>query len=97
MYLGRDDVTVIATLEPSDDEMARRVAKHQARCRAGWATLEEPYTLASAVAQVHTPAALIDCLSGFVSNLLLKYEDEGELAAIRRVLSATNALIFAAK
>ncbi len=96
-HLGQDNITVIATLEPLDDEMARRVAKHKARRPANWRTLEAPLDLPRAVLRAPTETVLADCLSGFVSNLLLKHEAEGEEAALEQVLGAVDALIRAVK
>ena len=96
-HLGRDDVTVIATLEPLDDEMRRRIAKHKLQRPAPWRTLETPLALSQTVLQAPTQTVLIDCLSGFVSNLLLKHEAEGEQVALDRVSGAVDALIRTVK
>jgi len=70
--------TYCATAEPGDNEMAARIAAHRARRReAGrgsfWRTVEAPLALAAAIAAEATPSRplLIDCLTLWLSNLLL--------------------------
>ena len=59
----------VATGQAFDAEMAARVAEHQARRAAGWRTVEAPLDLAAALA-VPEPV-LVDCLTLWVSNLML--------------------------
>lgn len=64
-------VTLIATGEPGDDEMAARIARHRGERPAGWATVEAPRGLQAAVESVDEGRFLvIDCLTLWVSNLL---------------------------
>ena len=57
--------------KPSDDEMAERIAAHQARRAAGWQTVEAPLDLADALAAAPADAAvLVDCLTLWLSNLM---------------------------
>ena len=72
-------VVMIATAEPLDDEMAARIAQHR-RDRPDWETIEAPVELESAVASVADDAtAIIDCLTVWVSNLLLADSDPGRV------------------
>lgn len=65
-------VTLIATAEARDDEMAERIAAHRAARPAHWATVEEPLDLARALADAPPHACVIlDCLTLWVSNLML--------------------------
>lgn len=65
-------VVYVATLEPLDEEMARRVARHRAERAAGWRTVEAPADLVAALRAVDGEAcAIVDCLSLWVSNRLL--------------------------
>jgi adenosylcobinamide kinase/adenosylcobinamide-phosphate guanylyltransferase len=59
----------VATGQAFDAEMAARVAEHRARRAAGWRTIEAPVDLAAALA-VPEPV-LVDCLTLWVSNLML--------------------------
>lgn len=63
-------VTVIATGEAGDDEMAARIEAHRAERPAGWTTVEEPVDLASALELAPADAAVIvDCVSLWVANV----------------------------
>jgi adenosyl cobinamide kinase/adenosyl cobinamide phosphate guanylyltransferase len=65
-------VTLIATAEAHDDEMAERIAAHRAARPAQWTTVEEPIDVARALAGTPQHACVIvDCLTLWVSNLLL--------------------------
>lgn len=66
-------VTYIASAEPLDEEMRVRIARHQAERPATWRTVEAPIELAAAIAAAPVSDALIiDCLTVWVSNLLLR-------------------------
>ena len=69
-------VLFIATAQALDAEMERRIAAHRARRPAGWDTLEEPFDLAGAAAPIvdRYDTVVIDCLTLWVSNLLLRHE-----------------------
>jgi adenosylcobinamide kinase/adenosylcobinamide-phosphate guanylyltransferase len=72
--------TYLATAERGDAEMAERIAAHRARRGPFWRTIEAPLTLASALTTHAEPERpiLVDCLTLWVSNLLLagKQADE---------------------
>jgi len=77
-YLGQDDVLYLATLSVSDDEMARRIEKHQDQRPSSWKTVEEVTDVDKVIHRAVEKVVLLDCLSGWVSNLVLKYEELGE-------------------
>lgn len=94
-------VVYLATMEvwPNDKEGVDRVRRHKQRRPDNWTTLEVPLDVPEAVkALCPGPAVVIlDCISVFVSNLLLvRYEDgqdpylyEGDIAsAVDKLLSA---------
>jgi adenosylcobinamide kinase/adenosylcobinamide-phosphate guanylyltransferase len=61
----------IATAEAHDDEMAARIAAHQARRAAGWQTIEAPHELPEALRDAPEEAAvLVDCLTLWLSNVM---------------------------
>ena len=73
---GEHRAVMIATGQPWDDEMAARIAQHQAD-RAervpGMTTVEEPLALSEALAlhsQPHT-LVVVDCLTLWLTNLLM--------------------------
>lgn len=65
-------VTVIATAEAGDDEMAGRIRRHRADRPAGWRTVEEPLALAAALRREAAPdrCLIVDCLTLWLTNLL---------------------------
>jgi adenosyl cobinamide kinase/adenosyl cobinamide phosphate guanylyltransferase len=76
-------VVFVATAEALDDEMEERIARHRAERPSGWATVEEPLDLSSALSGIDPAATcVVDCLSFWISNLVLR-GDEGE--AIERL------------
>ena len=77
----------VATAEPLDDEMTSRIAAHRARRGAGWRDLEAPRDLAGALAGLRD-AVLVDCLTLWLSNLMLADADiEAESARLEDVLT----------
>ena len=73
---GEHRAVMVATGQPWDDEMAARIAQHQAD-RAervpGMTTVEEPLALSEALAlnsQPHT-LVVVDCLTLWLTNLLM--------------------------
>jgi adenosylcobinamide kinase / adenosylcobinamide-phosphate guanylyltransferase len=73
--------TYCATAEAGDREMAERIAAHRVRRGAFWHTVEEPLALAPVIAREATAERplLIDCLTLWLSNLLLagrRFDDE---------------------
>jgi adenosylcobinamide kinase / adenosylcobinamide-phosphate guanylyltransferase len=66
----------VATGEARDDEMATRIAAHRARRGAEWRTIEAPRDIAGVL--VGAPAGgavLVDCLTLWLSNLMLADAD----------------------
>ena len=73
------DRLYLATGAAGDEEMATRIARHQADRGQGWATLEEPIEIATALA-AHAKAGrvvIVDCLTLWLSNLMLAGRDPG--------------------
>ncbi|PIB92105.1 bifunctional adenosylcobinamide kinase/adenosylcobinamide-phosphate guanylyltransferase [Caulobacter sp. FWC2] len=75
---------LIATGQAFDDEMAERIARHQADRGESWRTVEAPLALAEAIAALPADAvAVVDCLTLWLSNLML---DERDIAAAATAL-----------
>ncbi|CAN5572953.1 bifunctional adenosylcobinamide kinase/adenosylcobinamide-phosphate guanylyltransferase [soil metagenome] len=70
----------IATAQPGDVEMATRIMAHRARRGANWITLEEPVKLDEALASaaVQGRPVLVDCLTLWLSNVMLGGGDVDE-------------------
>ena len=77
--------TYLATATAGDDEMKIKIQRHRARRGEHWTTVEEPISLTAALAR-HTHAnrpVLVDCLTLWLSNLLLANKDpELEISAL---------------
>jgi adenosylcobinamide kinase/adenosylcobinamide-phosphate guanylyltransferase len=80
----------IATAEAKDDEMAERIAAHKARREAGWQTIEAPHELPEALAAAPAGSAvLVDCLTLWLSNLMLgKFKVDTMTARLEQALAA---------
>lgn len=61
----------VATAQALDEEMRRRIAAHRARRPSGWITVEAPIDVAGAIAHHAEAPMLVDCLTLWLSNLLL--------------------------
>jgi len=64
-------VTFVATAEALDDEMSQRIARHRAERPGSWRTVEEPVDLAGAIEAAGDDCVVVDCLTLWVTNLLL--------------------------
>jgi len=73
----------VATAQGLDDDMRARIARHRAERPAGWLTIEEPLALVAACRDLPDAAelALIDCLTLWVGNRILRGDGEAAIAA----------------
>lgn len=80
---GGDNVLFVATAEPKDSEMTARIARHKTARPPAWQTLEAPHDVARSVESTNTHANVIvlDCVTLFVSNLLLATPHETDPSA----------------
>ena len=81
--------TYCATAEAGDAEMVERIAVHRARRGHFWRTVETPLALVQAIAEEaeHERPLLIDCLTLWLSNLLLAgKQPDAEAAALCNAL-----------
>jgi adenosylcobinamide kinase / adenosylcobinamide-phosphate guanylyltransferase len=89
---SRPERLYLATGAPGDEEMAARIARHQADRGEGWTTLEEPVEVASALL-AHARAGrvvVVDCLTLWLSNLMLAGRDPAP--AVARLTDAIGGL-----
>lgn len=85
---GSGNVVYIATAPVYDEEMAHRVDLHRQRRPAHWLTVEETMDLAGALKGIPntTDTVLIDCLTLWLTNLLLaRFNDETSVADYDRI------------
>jgi adenosylcobinamide kinase/adenosylcobinamide-phosphate guanylyltransferase len=88
VHLNGKQGIYIATAQIYDEEMHERILLHQEqRYLSGftWMTIEEPYDLSEQLKQVSdsdgdTPVVLVDCLTLWLSNWLLRYEHDPDKA-----------------
>lgn len=92
----------IATAQMLDEEMSVRMARHQERRELSgfnWETIEEPYDLCGVLnagrqrSESTHPIILVDCLTLWLSNWLIHYEQEADPES--HVMSELNLLIAA--
>jgi adenosylcobinamide kinase / adenosylcobinamide-phosphate guanylyltransferase len=82
----------IATAEPGDEEMRMRIAAHRARRGPSWQTVEATHELAEAVASAQPAPVLVDCLTLWLSNLMLVAVNiEAEIARLEHALEDAGA------
>ena len=86
----------IATCLPLDEEMKKRIERHQRERERTWTTIEVPVLLPEAIDKnsQKSDLILVDCLTLWISNLLLENDDQEKLAGhVDRLLkSLENAL-----
>jgi adenosylcobinamide kinase/adenosylcobinamide-phosphate guanylyltransferase len=87
-------VTVIATGEARDEEMAARIEAHRRHRDARWRVMEEPVRLAAALHEADSPQGLVivDCLTLWLSNLLGASDAQAAPRETRALLAALPAL-----
>ncbi|HJY19232.1 MAG TPA: bifunctional adenosylcobinamide kinase/adenosylcobinamide-phosphate guanylyltransferase [Xanthobacteraceae bacterium] len=82
----------LATAEAGDTEMAARIATHRARRGPQWQTIEAPRDLVAALKSRETMPVLVDCLTLWLSNLMLADADiDAEIARLEAALADTGA------
>ena len=76
-------IVYVATCQPQDRAMRRRIAHHRQERPTPWRTIEHPANLASTLVRLdgHAEGAIIDCLTMYVSELLMARQTD---AAIRQ-------------
>jgi adenosyl cobinamide kinase/adenosyl cobinamide phosphate guanylyltransferase len=87
-------VVFVATALAGDAEMAARIEQHRAERPAHWRTVEEPYDLVPCVrdACASADAVIVDCLTLWVSNLMLRGELDEHVFKRTEELAALLAL-----
>ncbi len=81
----------LATAQALDPEMVARIAHHRKRRGASWDTFEEPLAVAELVRKLdgRYEVLLLDCLTLWLSNVMARTEQDDEVNARVRDLSAS--------
>jgi adenosylcobinamide kinase/adenosylcobinamide-phosphate guanylyltransferase len=71
----------LATCEAIDEETAKRIEDHKKRRGMDWQTVEEPIKVAEAIGQHQndTGVILLDCITLWLSNLLMRQKSDYEI------------------
>jgi len=88
----------LATAKALDSEMSERIKTHQARRGNVWHTIEEPLDLSRSLTENDGlyQCILIDCLTLWLSNILLHYHELGE-SSEARVMADVHQLLLLLK
>jgi adenosylcobinamide kinase/adenosylcobinamide-phosphate guanylyltransferase len=83
-------VTYIATSQALDGEMSARIAHHRERRPTAWGLIEEPLELARVLRDNAAPerCLLVDCLTLWLTNLLMLEDDARGVAERAPLLEA---------
>ncbi len=85
----------IATGHGGDPEMAERIARHQSRRGPAWQTIEEPVDLTGAIRRYDGQfnALLVDCVTLWLTNLIMEREEiAAALAEVRKLTALFSTL-----
>ncbi|MGZ3327316.1 MAG: bifunctional adenosylcobinamide kinase/adenosylcobinamide-phosphate guanylyltransferase [Xanthobacteraceae bacterium] len=84
----------VATAEAGDSEMVARVAAHQARRGPSWTTIETPRNVAETLGTHADKPTLVDCLTLWLSNVMLADADvDAEIEQLDEALARAAAPI----
>ncbi len=86
---------VVATAEALDGEMRDRIARHRAERPADFATIEEPITLPATLAALDQryDIVIVDCLTLWISNLILAGRSDDDVLQDVKALADTLARV----
>ena len=90
---GDGRVLFVATAEPLDEDMSERIRKHREDRPAEWDTLETPLDIVGELRPLadRYDIVLLDCLTLWVSNLLLAENYDDVLDQTRRLIDCYHA------
>ncbi|HUL20447.1 MAG TPA: bifunctional adenosylcobinamide kinase/adenosylcobinamide-phosphate guanylyltransferase [Thermodesulfobacteriota bacterium] len=71
----------LATCEALDEEMAKRIEDHKKKRGMDWQTVEEPIKIAEAIEEhgKSVEVVLLDCVTLWLSNLLMRQKSDHEI------------------
>jgi len=83
----------LASCEALDEEMGKRIEDHKKRRGLDWQTVEEPVKITEAIRQHQNDAEviLLDCMTLWLSNLLMRQESDHEIInEVSRLMDTVN-------
>ncbi|MDP3722169.1 MAG: bifunctional adenosylcobinamide kinase/adenosylcobinamide-phosphate guanylyltransferase [Candidatus Omnitrophota bacterium] len=86
-------IVYLATCQPADREMRRRVLRHQQERSAHWRTIEHPPDLPKALTGLRgdVSGVVIDCLTMYVAHLLMRGRSDASIEQAVETLCRTIA------
>jgi len=94
-------VALIATAQPGDAEMRRKIARHRRERPVTWKTIEAPLNLGEAIRSASESAdvVLVDCLTVYVSNVMgarkAKRDPQEHIEAVCSAIRTSKACVVA--
>ncbi len=86
-----DRVVFVATCDPQDGEMERRVAEHREGRLASWTTIEEPRNVARSIGEAaDCDCIIVECLTLLVTNWLMDGLEDGTILDRAQELMAAS-------
>lgn len=86
----------LATAQAFDAEMEARIARHRAERGSDFATIEEPIEIADAIRKADADAIVVDCLTLWLSNIMLAFgrDIDADIENLVRAAQESPAAIF---
>ena len=85
----------LATAEAWDEEMTDRVARHRADRDARWRTVDCPLALPEAIGEIADGTILVDCLTLWLTNVMLGDHDvDAHATRLIAAIAATRLPLF---
>lgn len=74
-------VTFLATAQPTDEEMRRKIERHRHERPASWLTVEVPVELDAAIREhaAESDLLLVDCLTFYAANIMSHERENNDL------------------
>jgi adenosylcobinamide kinase / adenosylcobinamide-phosphate guanylyltransferase len=87
------------TSQINDNEMARRIQNHKKNRPANWGTIEAPFDLDKAISNINgkIDVVLIDCITLYITNMLLNSRKAQEEKKEKHIIDAINRLCISCK
>lgn len=94
LKMHHDRVVYLATSEPIDDEMRKRIARHKEDRSERFVALEEPLDLVAAIEPIKAPL-LIECMTVWMNNMLYHgFSEEDIFSQVQRSLALDKDIVF---